>query len=182
MGFFRRDEPLHERLAREGGLTPPDPRPPWQETGVHGIHAPREWDVTVTGEAAGITGDAARFVALPDGTLLVEEGPDDSLEPLAALVESRLKPPYRARAARQVDDRWAVQAAKLEVLSLPDAPEGDTIELAHSGDETTLSVDGSPVFGSLPALEARGEREGRDYVVRAERLDGELWEIRAAAL
>ena len=182
MGFFRRGEPLHEQLAREGGLTPPDPRPAWGETGIHGIHRPREWDATVTAEAPGVEGNAVRWVTLPDGTLLVEEGPDGSLEPLAAVVEEKLAPPYRARAARQVNDLWAVQATKIEVLALPDAPDGDTVEVARSDDTTTLSVDGRQVFGSLPALEQRGEREGPEYAVRAERLDGDLFEIRASAL
>ena len=181
MGFFRR-EPLHEQLARAGGLIDTDPRPPWQETGIHGLPRAREWDVTLTTDAPGIDGNAVRWVALPDGTLLVEDGPDSSLDDLAAAVEQKLPAPYRARAARQVGDVWAVQAMKLEVLALPDAPDGERIEVARNGDETTLSVEGRPVFGSLPALEQRGEREGAAYVVRAERLDGDLFEIAATAL
>ena len=95
MGLFRRREPLHERLAREGGIgTPPLPEagpPGWMETGVHGVHRARKWDTVVTVEAEGVDGDQARFVALPDHTLLVEEGGD--VEPLAealdGVVESR---------------------------------------------------------------------------------------------
>jgi len=45
-----------------------------------------------------------------------------------------------------------------------------------------VSVDGQRIFGSIPALEARGRREGRDYAVHAERLDGDLWEVRAHPL
>ena len=51
-------------------------------------------------------------------------------------------------------------------------------ETAHDG----LAVEGQRIFGSVPALEERGEREGADYAVHAERLDGDLWEIRAAPL
>lgn len=183
MPFFRRREPLHERLAREGGLRVRDPRPPWQETGIHGIPRAREWDATVTADAPGIDANAVRFVVLPDRTLLVEEGPDSSLDALAAAVEQRIEPPYRARAARQVDDVWAVQAVRLEVLELPEAPEGgERIDVARNGEETTVIVDGRRVFGSLPALEQRGEREGSAFAVHAERLDGNLWEVRAAAL
>ncbi|HZR95572.1 MAG TPA: hypothetical protein VFA56_07745 [Gaiellaceae bacterium] len=182
MRLFGRREPLHERLAREGGLSPRDPRPPWQEVGIHGIQRPRDWDVTLTAEAPGIDGNAVRWVALPDGTLLVEDGPDSSLEALAAAVEERLPPPYRARAARQVRDVWAVQAAKLEVVALPDAPAGERIEVARTADTTSVLVDGQQAFGSLPALEARGEREGAAYAVHAERLDGDLFEITASAL
>jgi hypothetical protein len=185
VGFFRRREPLHERLAREAGMTTQeslDPRPPWQETGIHGLQRPREWDATVTVEAPGLEGDAARFVALPDGSLLVEEGAEGSLEPLAAAVEQQVRAPYRAEAVRHSERLWAVQARRIEVLELPDAPGGDALDLAHTADGTVFLVDEQRTFGSLPALEERGAREGRDYAVHAERLDGDLWEIRAAAL
>jgi hypothetical protein len=187
VALFRRRETLHERLAREGGLEPADParadvRFGWQETGVHGIQRAREWDATVTADAPDLSGDAATFVVLPDGSVLVEDGPDDALDPLAAAVEQELRPPYRARAARQGESLWAVQARRIEVLALPDAPGGDELDLTHTDDETRLSVDGQRVFGSLPELERRGELLGRDYAVHAERLDGDLWEIRAAPL
>jgi len=174
VGIFRRSEPLHERLAREGGLTPdpPDPRPAWQETGIHGIARAREWDVTTTADAPDLEGDSARFVVLPDGTLLVEEGPDASLEPLAAVVEQSLPPPYRARAARQSGTLWAVQARRIRVVEIPDGPEGEMIELTP---DSLLVVD-ERAFGTIPQLEELGD------VVRAERLDGDLWEVHVAAL
>jgi hypothetical protein len=185
VGLFRRREPLHERLAREAGLLeapPPAPGPAWQEVGIHGMHRPREWDATVTTDAPDVEGDSVRFVALPDGTLLVEEGTDGSLEPLAAAVEHSVSAPYRAQAARQGESLWAIQARRIEVLALPNGPDGDTIDLTHTADGSTLAVDDARSFGSLPPLEARGEREGREYTVHAERLEGDLWEIRAAAL
>jgi len=185
--LFRRREPLHERLAREGGLgagdeAPVDPRPAWQETGIHGMQRPRDWDATVTVDAPGVDGDAVRFVTLPDGSVLVEDGPDSPLDPLAAAVEQELKPPYRARAARQGETLWAIQARRIEVLRIPDGPDGDGIELTHTADGTTYAVDDVQQFGTVPVLEERGAREGAEYTVRAERLDGDLWEIRAAAL
>jgi len=172
LGLFGRKESLHERLAREGGLVEREPRAPWREVGIHGMQRAREWDVTVTTEAAGIEGDAATFVVLPDGSVLVEEGPDSSLQPLADAVERELPPPYRARAARQRGDLWAVQARRLEVVKIRNDPDGDTIELTSD----SLLVDGKRAFGSVPELEGRGD------VVRAERLDGDLWEVRASPL
>jgi len=84
LSLFRRKEPLHERLAREGGLVEPDDAPaPWREVGVHGMERPREWDATVAAEVPGLEGDAATFVVLPDGSVLVEEGGDGSLQGLA---------------------------------------------------------------------------------------------------
>jgi hypothetical protein len=185
VGLFRRREPLHERLARQGGLGTPasvDPRSPWQETGIHGLHRPREWDVTVNVAAPDVEGDAVRFVVLPDGALLVEDGPDAGLEPLAAAVERDLAAPFRARATRQRDTLWAVQGRRIEVLELRNDLGGDTIDVTHTAEGTTLTVDDARTFGSLPALEERGAREGGEYAVHAERLDGNLWEIRAAAL
>ena len=81
-----------------------------------------------------------------------------------------------------VAERLFVEASRIEVLALPDAPGGDAIDLTRTGDGTILAVDGQQIFGSLPALEERGEREGADYALHAERLDGDLWEIDASAL
>ncbi|HEX7581445.1 MAG TPA: hypothetical protein VF321_00035 [Gaiellaceae bacterium] len=186
MALFGRREPLHERLLREAGLSgtsaPVDPRPVWQEMGVHGIQRAREWDATVTADAPDIEGDMVRFVTLPDGTLLVEDGPDDSLEPLATAVEQAVPAPYRARAARQKESLWAIQARRIEVVELPDGPEGDAIDLTHTADGSTLAVDGARIFGSLPRLDELGARVGREFTVHAERLEGDLWEVRATAL
>ncbi len=185
MGFFRR-KPLHEQLARQGGMTerPPQgvPRPLWQEPGITGLYRPRAADAVVTAEAPDVEGDAVRFVSLPDGSLLVEEGTDSPLDALAAAVEQELRPPYRARAVRRGEALWAIEATRIEVLPLPDAPGGDAIDLAHTAEGTTLAVDDQRIFGSIPVLEQRGEREGSEYTVHAERLDGDLWEVRTAAL
>jgi len=173
VGLFRRREPLHEQLAREGGLveTPvSDPRPAWQETGIHGISRPREWDVTLSADADLAEGSRVTFVALPDGSLLVEDGDVPDATPLAERVEAELAAPYRARAARA--GVWMIQAKRIEVVEIPGGPEGDAIELSADG----LRVDGERVFGSVPALENRGD------VVRAERLDRDLWEVQAGSL
>jgi hypothetical protein len=189
MPLFRRREPLHARLAREGGLQlrpqpeELDPRPPLLETGIHGVQRPRSWDATLAAEVDGIDAEEAVFVSLPDGTLLVEEGPDTSLEPLADAVEQELRPPYRARAVRRGESLWAVQARRIEVIELPDAPPGDALDLTRTAEGSSeLRVDGERVFGTLPALEERGAREGAEFAVHAERLEGDVWEVRASAL
>jgi hypothetical protein len=181
MKLFRR-ESLHERLAREGGLVEPvGARPAWDEAGIHGVHRAREWDLVSTVAAPELQGDAVDFVALPDGSLLVEEEQGDAtLESLAAVVEQKLQPPYRARGARQTDVLWAVSARRIETARF-DA-EGERIELTETADGKILRVDGMPVFGSIPALEQLGEPAGPSYAVHAERLDADLWEVRVAAL
>ena len=158
------------------------PRPLWQEPGVTGLHRPREADAVVTVEAPDVEGDAVLFVSLADGSLLVEEGPDSPLDALAAAVEQALRPPYRARAVRRGETLWAIEAKRIELLSIPDAPMGDAIDVTHTAEGTAVAVDGERIFGSIPVLEQRGQREGTDYTVHAERLDDDAGEVRAAAL
>jgi hypothetical protein len=163
VGLFRRREPLHEKLAREGGLTAApqlDPRPQWQETGVHGLARPREWDVTTTVDAPELEGDSLEFVVLGG------RGP----------LDVPLEPPYRARATRQSDSLWAVQARRIRVVEIPNGPAGDTIELVTTRDGTTLTVDDAREFGSIPELEGLGD------VVRATRIEGDVWEIQVEQL
>ena len=181
MGLFRRAKPLHERLAEEGALDigprPPEPSrlggmlhaaggggfllgppdvfgnpSPLGEVGFHGVPRPRRWDAVATAEAE-LPGEEVHFVALPDGTLLVDENvPDGSLSPLADAVEETLKPPYRAHAIRQGQSVWAVAGTRIEVRELP----------GHDGDELEL-VEGNEV-------------------ILGRRLDGDLWEVEVSRL
>jgi hypothetical protein len=187
MPFWRRDEPAHEKLAREGGLLPkqetrPEQRRNWHDTlvGIHGVARPREWDVVATTVAPAVAGNRVAFVVLPDETLLIEEGEGD-LEPLAGVVERQLELPYRVVAVRQEDDRWAVAANKIDALELSGLP-GDEITLTLQGMDRRLVVDGVEVDASIPTLERLVEEEYDGYVVEAERLDGDLWEVRITPL
>ena len=182
MALFRR-ESLHERLAREGGLTEPEPtdtRPRWGETGIHGIHRQREWDAVAAATAPGLEGDEARFTVLPDGSLLVDEDEERDLTELADAVD--LPPPFRAEAVRRGGETWAVAARRIEVVEVPDAPGGDELVVSVSQGARELLVDGQPGFGSVPKLERLGEARYESYVVRAERLDGDLFEVRVSPL
>lgn len=185
MPFWRR-EPLHEKLAREGGMSPPphDPGPHWGEVGIHGIARPREWDAVVSADAPGLEGEEARFTALPDGTLLVEEAADeDALDVLADALEGVLDPPYRAEARRRGGSVWAVGARGIEVLRIEEDVAGDELTLTVHEGRSELTVDGARTWGSIASLErwAAGERLD-SYALTAERLDGDLWEVQAAAL
>jgi hypothetical protein len=150
------------------------------ETGIHGVPRTREWDTVVAIDAEGVEGDRARFVALPDDTLLVEEGGD--VDALAAALEEVLEPPYRAEATRRSETQWAVGLRRIEVVALSDDPEGDEVVLTVAGGERTLVVDGGRAFGSIPELEALGEARGPSYVVQARRLDGAVWEVEVMPL
>jgi hypothetical protein len=185
VGLFRRSEPLHERLAREGGLeTQPlaEPAPPgWMETGIHGVHRQREWDAVVAVEAEGIDGDGVHFVALPDNTLLVDE--DVDAEPLAAALDDTVDPPYRAEAVRRGESQWAVGVRRIEVVDLQDdSPAGDELTLTCRDGDRELLVDGARAFGSIPALEKLGEARAPAYFVQGRRLADRLWEVRVVPL
>jgi len=180
VGLFRR-KPLHQRLAEEGGLVEPTTRPLFTgvipETGIHGVPRERQYDAVVTTDAPDVEGASARFVALEDGSLLLEEG-DGDLTALADAIEQEVKRPYRAIAVRRGESQWAVAAHGLRVIQLPE-PGGDEVELAVRGDERTLLIDGNRAFGTLPELESLASG---DAVIRAARLDGDSWEVRVDPL
>jgi hypothetical protein len=162
------------------GPLPEPARPGWMETGIHGVHRAREWDAVVTVDAEGVKGDRARFVALADETLLIEEG--DEVDPLADALEGVVPPPYRAEAVRRGETQWAVGIRRIAVVELPEDPGGDELTLTVRDGERTLLVDGASIFGSIPALEELGASRGESYVVEAHRLEGALWEIRVTPL
>lgn len=194
MGLFRRRKPLHERLAEAGGLVLAPPtggliaQPPgWDGepsgvVGIHGVAQARRWDAVASADAPALKGDRVHFVALDDGTLVVDEDePDASLAPLADAVEATIPPPYRAEAIRRGGETWAVAANRIAIAALPDL-RGDEAELTSTREGKVLKVDGRTTLGSARGLERLGEAEGTEYVVRATRLDGDLWEVESSAL
>jgi hypothetical protein len=188
--FGRRKETLNERLLREAGLAerPPQPEPPrsvLRKVGVpdgSGV-GPKDWDTAVTVTVPALVGDRIEFTTLPDGDVIVsDETGDADLSPLADAVERNVAPPYRAVAERKDGDLWAVAAKRIEVAQIP-FPQGDKLELTHNGLEDELLVDGESSDAAVPrGLEKLGEAVGDSFYVEAERIDGDLWEVRATAL
>ena len=189
---------MHKRLADAGGLTdapapaPPAAQPPGfdgeqrGEPGIHGVPRARRFDVVTTARAEGIEGDLVRFVTLSDGTAVLTQDEDaqqrdGSLAPLQEAVEASVDRPYRVEAVRRGPDLWAVAARRVELVSAPGLG-GEEAELVSTRDGRTLRVDGQPRFGSVPAFELAGEAQGPEYVVHAERVDGDVWEVQVAAL
>jgi hypothetical protein len=197
VALFRRRRPLHRRLADaadlslDGDATPPSglaAEPPgWDgeargEAGIHGVPRARRWDTVATTDAVGLHGDVVHFVALPDASLVVsEDQPDEGLAPLADAVEASLRPPYRAEAVRRDGDTWAVAASRVTLLEVRGLG-GDEAELVVSREGRVLRVDGRSTLGRAPALERAGEAQGTEYVVRASRVEGDLWEVEATPL
>jgi hypothetical protein len=200
---FRRRRPLHRELADAAGVSldfgagstpgldvspPPGASPPgWDgeqrgEPGIHGVPRVRRWDTVTSVEVPGLRGDTVRFVALPDGTLVaLEDEPDAALALLAEAVEATLPPPYRAEAVRRGPETWAVAASRIAVSELPGLA-GDEAELVVTRDGSVLRLDGRTTLGRAQGLERAGEGVGSEYVVRATRLDGDLWQVEASAL
>jgi len=191
VGFFRRGEPIHEKLAREGGLDLPrgvneftgppmiDPRHPiWQVAGIHGIPRVREWDAVTSAEAPELPGDETDFVALADGTIFTDDDlPDDALIPLADALENLVEAPYHALALKQAADVWSVAAMRVIVLEVPEDIAGDKVELVVNEDERAIRVDDVATKTDLPTLEAFAAEQFGSFVLRATRLDDTLWEV-----
>jgi hypothetical protein len=196
---FRRKQTLNERLMREAGLGhEPVELPHATEAGRAALEEswfgerslpfferlsgevtaarPRRWDAVVTAEAPEVGGHEVDFVALPDGSLLVdEEQGEGDLTPLAEAIETQLAAPYRARGVRRGNGVWALAARRIQVASFSAA--GDEIALTEHDGVRTLVVDGAQAFGTLPPLEELGKRQGTSYAARARRLEGDLWEV-----
>jgi hypothetical protein len=163
---------------------PLDPGSHWLEAGITGLSRQREWDVVATTDAPGSPGDVAKFVALEDGRLLVEDGPAD-FDPalLAEVLEGAIEAPYRAVAVRR-SQQWAVGACTIDVVGLTPDPRGDELELTWDGSSLALVVDGVPAGSSnADALERlAATREDGPYAAHAQRLEGNLWEVRVLPL
>jgi hypothetical protein len=148
----------------------------------HAMARPGEYDAVLTVEAPDIAGEAVGFATLPNGDVIVDTDGDADLSPFADAVEQTLEPPYRVIARRGEGGLWSVAARGIDVLEVA-FENGDEVELASIGGELDVRVDGEPWQGHIPALERAGEAaDGEDYVVQAERLDGDLWEVRASPL
>jgi len=187
--LWRRRKPLHEELAEGTDLLDWESR---YEPGtdmfkgtldvLHGGR-PRRWDAVATTEVSGLEGDELEFTALPDGTLLVDADiPEGALAPLAEAIEQSLAAPYQARAVRGEGDVWGVAANRIDVVEVPEAIEGDTVSLAVQAGERTLLIDDRPGWNDVPTLESYALERHRDFVLHAERLDGNLWSVRINAL
>lgn len=199
MGLFRRrQETLNEQLLREAGLDPaqvlgdpPPPvvlEPPKSLLALVGVPdgsgvSPKEWDAAVTVRAPALAGDRVEFTTIPNGDVIVgEETGDADLSPLADAVERHVSPPYRAAAARQGGELWAVGAKRIEVAQIP-FPHGERLELSRNGDDEELRVDGEPSDAAVPpALAHVGEAVGDSFYVEAGRIDGDLWDVRVSPL
>jgi len=182
--FRRQRETLNEQLLREAGL---DRLLRQQrqvalrfEPDVGGL-GPDLWDAFVVTRAPGLDCDEILFWALPEGELLVAERGTANVSALADAVEKQIERPYKALAARQDDELWAVGATPVDIVRF-DFEGGDSLTLTRD-EEATFTTDGNPSEAAAPSeLQAAGGEIGPSFFVEADRIDGDLWEVRAVAL
>ena len=151
-------------------------------TGVERGRGP--WDVLTTADAPELPGSELTFVALPDGTLVVDaDVPDGSVSPLADALEQELGPPYEAAAVRSESGTWTVAAHA--VLVAPAGPaDADTAELARVDGVVTARLDDSEIDAhkAPPGLVALLDGVDGDAALTAERLDETTWVAQRWAL
>lgn len=157
---------------------PLDPGREWLAAGITGLQRQREWDAVATLEGEGAPGDEVEFVALADGTFVLESDGSADAAPFAAALGDEIERPYRALAVRR-SELWAVGAVAIEAERLDPDPRGDELELTWNGSELELTID------DLPADPARGAaleriaaaRVSGAYAAHAHRLRDDLWEL-----
>jgi hypothetical protein len=200
LGLFRRDRPIHEQLAEEAGLdidgtedelalaaTEAELEPqipmPRDLLAVHGIPREREWDAVASAQAPGLPGESLEFVALPDGTLVVDDDlPDGALTPLADALEPQIAAPYHGFAFWQGGDVWAVAAKRVQVVEVPEDVPGDEVDLAVNDGSRSVAIDGEESTAEIPSLEAFASQTFGSFVLHASRLDDLLWEVTVSPL
>jgi hypothetical protein len=144
--------------------------------GVMGVGPGRTWDAVVAAHAPALTGDSATFVALEDGTLIVNEDlPNGSLVPLADAIEEMVPPPYRAAAARSEGDSWNAVAESVQIVELGGVG-AEEVELPVVDGERTLTIGDEQTDRALPGLDALAQ-EHDAVAIHAERVDGDLFAV-----
>jgi hypothetical protein len=144
--------------------------------GVMGVGPGRTWDAVVAAHAPLLTTESVTFVALEDGTLIVNEDvPDGALTPLADAIEAMVPPPYRAAAARAEGDSWTAVAESVQIAELAGVG-ADEVDLSVVGGVRTLSIGGQESDLPLETLDALAD-EHESVAIHAERVDGDAFAV-----
>jgi len=169
--------PIRRAKKRQPRL-PLDPAREWLAAGITGLQRQREWDAVAIVRGGGAPGDEVAFVALPDGTFVLESHGGAEPSFFAGALRESIVPPYRALAVRR-PELWAVGAVGIEVERLDPSPRGTELELTWSGSQLALTIDDLPAEpGQASALErVAASRVRGAYAAHAHRVRGDLWEL-----
>ena len=121
-------------------------------------------------------GDECVFVAADGASTISERGSPDAVACAVQALTGLLDAPYRAVAVRRHADTWAVGAVSIEVAELPGLG-GDEATLVVTDEGATLEVDGRPTLAGMETLERLAAGRARAYVLRAARLEADVWEF-----
>jgi hypothetical protein len=141
---------------------------------VSGLARAREWDVVATAECDA-TDDECVYVRTD--RRIVERGDAAVSACLDAALEGLIDPPYRAVGHRREETLWAVGAVAIEVAELPADQEGEELVLTLTDGEAELLVDGERQIEGIDALMRLAGARYDAFVLRAQRLQGRLWEV-----
>ena len=106
---------------------------------------------------------------------------DPAGDPFAEALATALEPPFRLRAVRRDERRWAVAGRRVRVVELPGV-RGDELTLTVEEGRTALVVDGMPTAGGAETVIEAVRPPHDSYVLSAQRLEGERWEVDVLAL
>ena len=179
VSFRRREEPLHERLAEQGGMTIVDGGHARRRAVERGRHPRRPAAARVgrrrhrRGRPPGRRASTSSRSRTNGGRRRGRPGRPARAARRRARDAARPAVPRRGHAARR--RLWAVGASRSPSSRSP-RTSAATRSSSLFGREPDALVDGAHGFGSVPALEALGGGMP-SYVVRADRIDGDLWEV-----
>ena len=159
------------------------------ESGVSGLARIREWDATAIVELPELEADMRTELELTVRAEAVEGGADVPAAAVSRLLgelERSVRRPYAVRAVRQGPLEWLAAARGLKseavVLRCPGAslqlavpPEGDRSVLVD--DEPVSEPFGEPLAAAVAELERRGTKRFESFVARADKVEGERWEV-----
>ena len=98
---------------------PLDPGRDWLAAGITGLQRQREWDAVASAEGEGTPGDEVEFVALADGTFVLESDGAGDPAPFAAALGDSIEAPYRALAVRRPECGRSVRWGSRWSSSIP---------------------------------------------------------------
>jgi hypothetical protein len=164
---------------------PLDPAREWLAAGITGLARGREWDAVATLRVGRPPAEDVVFVALADGTFVVESSDEVDPAPFAAALRDALAPPYRALAVRR-PELWAIGAVAIEIERLDPNPRGNELQLTWGGggSDLELTIDGVPAdpAQALALERVASGRVGGAYAAHAHRVRDDLWEVSVHAL